>query len=130
MIGVLLGELTYPAHAEQITRRLAAMPETFVALVAEADIDGAPEVLGVAVGRTSWRLTNDRPIAQLITLVTHASRRGSGVGTALVTAVEEWARCRGADRLLVLSGLHRVEAHGWYERRGYRHTGVRLAKDL
>ncbi|SDE28450.1 GNAT family N-acetyltransferase [Auraticoccus monumenti] len=202
VIAALLGELGYPAGPEQVTQRLASMPDTFTTLVAEAvpgsmaqsmagagsmagavagsvvgagagagagsmagagagagsmagagagagagsmvgasagagagaedgaAVDAAAQVVGVAVARTSWRLTDDRPVAQLVTLVTSAGRRGSGAGTALVRAVEDWARQRGATRLLVLSGLQRVDAHQWYQRRGFQHTGVRLAKDL
>jgi GNAT superfamily N-acetyltransferase len=52
------------------------------------------------------------------------------VGRALVSTVERWARDQGASRLSLTSGLHRAEAHRFYEHLGYEEKGVRLARPL
>ena len=43
---------------------------------------------------------------------------------------EAWAKRRGAGKIALTSALHRVEAHDFYKRLGYEHTGVRLAREL
>jgi GNAT superfamily N-acetyltransferase len=52
------------------------------------------------------------------------------VATHLIEAAAAWARERGAVRISLTSALHRREAHAFYLRRGFEHTGVRLAKPL
>jgi len=44
--------------------------------------------------------------------------------------VEHWARSRGCHRIVVTTALKRAEAHAFYERLGYRHTGRRYGKDF
>ena len=69
----------------------------------------------------------------------HASRRGRGIGTALLRAAETEARRRGC-RQVVLS-THSFQAPGFYERHGYTaratvrdwpagHAGVVYARPL
>jgi GNAT superfamily N-acetyltransferase len=43
-------------------------------------------------------------------------QRSKGVGSALLTAVRDWARNAGATHLELDSGLARVDAHRFYER--------------
>jgi GNAT superfamily N-acetyltransferase len=56
--------------------------------------------------------------------------RGSGVGRVIVQAAEHWARERGCRRMVVTTALRRVDAHAFYERIGFTHTGRRYAKDF
>jgi GNAT superfamily N-acetyltransferase len=56
--------------------------------------------------------------------------RGAGIGSSLVTHIEEWATQNGAKRLAVTSATHREEAHAFYEKRDYERTGVRFGKRL
>lgn len=43
-----------------------------------------------------------------------------GIGRALMTAVEEWARARNAVGIRLVSGETRVGAHAFYEKCGYK----------
>ena len=52
-------------------------------------------------------------------LVVDTELRGCGVGGALIAAAVAWSRARGARLLQARSGSHRVEAHGFYRRRGF-----------
>jgi GNAT superfamily N-acetyltransferase len=52
------------------------------------------------------------------------------VGRALVNAIEQWARERGADRLSVTSAEHRSGAHAFYPACGFPYTGRRFSKSL
>ena len=66
--------------------------------------------------------------AHLLVLVVASEARGTGVGTALLRAFEEGALARDASAIVLTSSLHRKDAHAFYERRGFRKTGVRLVK--
>ncbi len=112
------------AIAERVDRLCAdASYESWVAIA-----DGL--VVGFAAGHLVHPIECDRPAAQLIALVTLPGNQGSGTGTVLCHEFEKWAWDCGASRLVVTSGEHRVEAHGFYERRGYARTGIRFGKRL
>lgn len=79
-----------------------------------ASVDGdVVSVAGVVVrlnmydGRHVW--VND--------LVTDADRRSEGHGLALLSFVEDWARERGCENVVLSSGLQRTDAHRFYEER-------------
>lgn len=92
--------------------RLAIPGQHLVAL-----LDGRP------VGLVSGVPADDTAVAELISMYVHPEARGNGVGDALITAVETWARSTGARtlRLTVMDG--NPAASGLYERSGFRFTG-------
>jgi GNAT superfamily N-acetyltransferase len=51
-------------------------------------------------------------------VVTRASR-SQGIGSAIVSAVEQWAREQGERSLRVRSSIVRERAHKFYLREGY-----------
>ncbi len=55
--------------------------------------------------------------------------RGSGAGSALLTAVVDEARRRGQDRLEIWSDKRFTDAHRLYERHGARVVGERVHDD-
>ena len=57
--------------------------------------------------------------AELVGLVVDEALRGRGIGAALVTAAEAWARERGLARLRVRSNVTREATHSFYRRLGY-----------
>ncbi|GAB3866782.1 hypothetical protein GCM10028801_39450 [Nocardioides maradonensis] len=83
-------------------------------------------VVGFAAGHVLYPVEDDQPGAQLIALVTTPAHQGASAGSALCAEFEAWARARGAGRLLVSSGEHRVASHEFYVRRGHRLAGVRF----
>ena len=92
--------------------------------------DPAHALLGLAGGSITPAWESDRPFGRLNILIVAERARGTGVGSALVAAVEAWARGQGAENLVLTSGKQRHEAHRFYESRGYEATGVRLIKRL
>lgn len=60
--------------------------------------------------------------AEILTL--HATRRWAGTGTALVAALEGLGAGQGWGRLWVLTTNDNVDALRFYQRRGFRLTGL------
>jgi len=67
---------------------------------------------------------------RLVALVASEQTSGRGVGAALVRQVEGWGRERGASEIFINSGVQRESARRFYERLGYRVTGVRFSREL
>ena len=72
----------------------------------------------------------DPPACVVTVLVVAERARRRGVGTALAAALEREARKRGCDRLVLGSAERRADAHAFYARLGYAHTGRRFVKVL
>lgn len=47
------------------------------------------------------------------------SARGTGIGTALMSAAEDWLRDRGIPKLMLMVRADNVAVHGFYEAHGY-----------
>jgi GNAT superfamily N-acetyltransferase len=56
--------------------------------------------------------------------------RGQGVGWALISAAEDWARQRGATDVMLTTHKRRTGAHRFYRKMGYEATGYRFYKSL
>jgi ribosomal protein S18 acetylase RimI-like enzyme len=74
---------------------------------------------GVAVGHACVEWAEK---AELGDLWVPAARRGEGIGTLLVAAVERAAAGRGYDRVVLAVGADNDRAIRLYERLGYRRT--------
>jgi len=85
------------------------------AYVAEAD----GEVLGVIAVHTCPFFERAGSWGRIVALVVDEHARGKGVGGELVAAAEEFARSRGCLRMEVTSSDRRVDAHAFYQGRGY-----------
>jgi GNAT superfamily N-acetyltransferase len=108
-------------------RALDADPSSFL-LVAE-DVDG---LSGLASATVMPLLHEDRSWCRLSALVVAEGRRRSGVGRALVEAVEERARASGSRYLEVTSGERpeRAAAHAFYRALGLEEVSRRYLKKL
>jgi PhnO protein len=116
-LASLSWQLGYPADAHDIARRLDELATNHVGevLVAEAD-DGA--VVGWAEASLQRHLVHDAR-AELAGLIVADGARNRGVGTALLHAVEAWARERGLPEVIVRANVIRERAHRFYLREGY-----------
>ena len=117
MTGLSL-ELGYPVSVTELGQRLQALLASTrdVALVAEGP---ALQLLGwIAAGE---RLVLESASRTEITgLVVGAAARRSGVGRALVAAVEAWAVQQGSPLITVRSNILRAESHPFYRSLGFR----------
>lgn len=127
-VGQLITELGYPTTAEAMRNRLAMIltDPSYATFVA----DTGTGVVGVAGGTLDRYYEKDGIYSRLAVLAVSSTARGLGIGSQLVQAVERWAAGKGAREVFVNSGLHRIEAHGFYERCGYTRTGFRFVKPM
>ncbi len=70
------------------------------------------------------------PVCYITALVVAAAARGRGIGRRMLDAADAWARERGCRRIVVTSAEHRADAHTFYERSGFEHTGRRFVRTL
>ncbi len=69
----------------------------------------------------------DGYIGELV-VAEHASRRG--IGRALITAAEAWARDHGLENLTLLTGVFNTEARAFYASLGFAEEEVRLTRRI
>ena len=125
-LAALLGELNYPAGAEEVARRLGVLSEGGDQAVLVAEVEG--KVVGLGCIHVFPVLHADEPLGLITALVVAEGARSGGAGRALVEALEAYARSRGCVRVAVTTANQRAGAHAFYERLGYAHTGRRYVK--
>jgi GNAT superfamily N-acetyltransferase len=124
----LCTQLGYPSESPGMPSRLERLWADRNARVYVADSGGT--IVGLTTIHLRDTINHDAPIAQLTLLVVDEANRTRGVGRALVQAAETFARDRGSNRITVTTALNRTDAHAFYERVGYAHTGRRYGKDF
>ena len=127
-IASLCAQLGYPTPAEAVVSRMDRLRGNGEARVVVA-VTGESAV-GLATIHLRHTINHEAPIGQLTLLVVDESMRGRGVGRVLVAESEAWARARGCKRFVVTTALRRTEAHAFYEKLGFVHTGRRYGKDF
>ncbi len=116
-VSLLSAQLGYPISAAIITERLAMISRSPDHSFFVAEIDGQAagwvHVYGVHL------LESPAPFAEIGGLVVDTQARRQGVGRALMAQAEAWALERGYAEVRLRSGLHRTDAHKFYESIGY-----------
>ena len=87
------------------------------------------QILGLAV----WRLienTHEGRKLYVDDLVTDEQQRSSGVGAALLSRLEGYARQHNCSSLALDSGTQRLRAHAFYFREGLRITSFAFHKPI
>jgi GNAT superfamily N-acetyltransferase len=127
-VAALFVEFEHPTDAAALPGRIARFVADDRRTALVATLSGT--VVGVATAHLYATLHADEPAVMLSALVVTNTVRGQGVGRALVDAVGTWAHERGARRLVVTTALRRADAHAFYERLGFEHTGRRYQRLL
>ena len=80
---------------------------------------------GAVIGAAVVFFRASHRIARLYSIAVAAEARGGGIGESLLAACERMARARGASAMRLEVRTDNAAAQILYERRGYRHFGVR-----
>jgi GNAT superfamily N-acetyltransferase len=129
-LAVLCTQLGYYVIDSQLKVRLEAILRLdYHAIFVATDREG--RILG-------WIHLFERPLliqapgAELGGLIVEERIRGAGVGKALLTAAEQWARSRGLTLVMIRSNTRRTAAHAFYQAAGYElvKTSHTFKKDL
>jgi len=116
-LAELSTQLGYPATADMLRDRLMRVRDEGVGEVFVAT-DAHGRVLGWTHVVPRLHL-EESPFAELAGLVVADGARGAGVGAALLSAAERWARGHGFAHFRVRSNVVRERAHRFYLREGY-----------
>ncbi len=127
-LAVLMTEVGYPTSVDEMGRRLEEISAdpSYDTLIAEQD----GRVLGVAGLHLERFYEKNEPCARIMAFVVGSEHRGRGVGRALISAAEDWARQRGARDVMLTTHKRRADAHRFYQSMGYEATGYRFHKEL
>jgi PhnO protein len=125
----LVEELGYPAPLERVAARLALLASAPDQALFVAEEDGT--LRGWIHVQAFLSLASD-PAGLVTGLVVDPGVRRRGVGRALLTLAEDWARARGLASLRLRSQAMRHEAHAFYVRQGYEvvKTQLQFRKEL
>lgn len=121
-LRALVAEMGYQVGSAQLHARLQALPEGHAVYIAESGSGG----IGWIHVLISHSLIAG-PRAEVAGLAVAQSAQGQGVGSALLSVIEEWAAQRGVGTIHLRSGAEREEAHAFYLSRGYRMVKTQLA---
>lgn len=91
-----------------------------------------PVIIGYAYGTLESRNWNDLLDAcgKLNDLYVDPAARRQGTGRALVNAMLEALRARGAPRVVLLSAWRNPDAHAFFEAMGFRRTMLEMTAEL
>ena len=67
----------------------------------------------------NYENTYSGSMKDLMAIAVEQGLQGGGAGSALLRAVEDWARADGCEAVRLVSGLNRESAHGFYQHQGY-----------
>ena len=119
-VAILSAQLGYPASAETIAERLELLSPSpdhgFYVAEAGEEVTGWVHIYGVRL------LDSPRFFAEIGGLVVDSKARRRGIGHALMAAAEKWASDEGYAEIRLRSGLHRTDAHQFYQSLGYKLT--------
>ena len=112
-VAALAGELGYPCEADTIRKRIKAIGESGLLLVAVTNEPvGFIQTNRICIIEAGFRV-------EIVGLVVSSAVRRSGIGRQLIAEVERWAASIGAEAVVVRSNTKRKEAHDFYPAMGY-----------
>jgi GNAT superfamily N-acetyltransferase len=109
-------ELGYDFDITQTKERLQSILDNPLYILLIAEVNG--EISGYIHG-ADYQCTYCGPLKNIMSFVVFQKYKRHGVGRALITALEEWAKECGSAGVRLVSGFNRVGAHKFYEACGY-----------
>lgn len=108
--------LGYDYDIEKTHQRLKHILENSGNKILVAVLDGA--IVGY-IYSADYECTYSDPLKNILALVVDEGKRGFGIGRALLSAVENWAKESGSSGVRLVSGINREDAHKFYLSCGY-----------
>jgi N-acetylglutamate synthase-like GNAT family acetyltransferase len=127
-IADLLKELGYPSTAAFARHKIAALSASASDTVLVAE--GQGRVVGVAHLHLAELFHEKGLLGRVMAIVVNEEARQAGVGTKLMSSLEELARDTGCVKMEVTSGIQRDWAHAFYRKLGYIEEPKRFVKVL
>lgn len=125
VIAALFTELGYPSSPAEMAGRLPRILDDAGSRILLAETTGGAVIGCIHVGLLAI-LERDLS-AQIMGLVVASTHRRRGVGRALITAAEQWARDQGGGTMYVRTNIIRPDAPAFYTGLGYINTKTQLA---
>jgi len=113
------------AHGEGLRLLVEAQPLTCVAVAEENG-----RIAGMCTGQTVISTAMGGPSVWVEDVVVHPDFRRRGLGSELLTFLEEWAGIRGARRQQLLVDNDNGEAREFYRARGWGGTNFSCLRKL
>ena len=124
-IARLSTELGYPVTGSEISARISAIQKTDGRYIAVAC--GSQSTLLGWVAAEHRLLLESGERVEIVGLVVDSNVRRTGIGNALVSAVESWTTARGISQVFVRSNVARTAAHHFYRELGYERSKTQHA---
>jgi GNAT superfamily N-acetyltransferase len=113
----LIKQLGYDLDRAEFLRRYEAVAADDGHVLMVADLESRL----VALLHAYMRPAIDKPPEVVVqALVVDANERGKGIGEVMMRRAEAWARDKGFSSVSLSSHIRRADAHGFYQRLGYR----------
>ena len=109
-------EMGYDYPKEETRQRIKDILEREHDKIYVAELDGS--VVGY-VHANDYNLIYAPAMKNIMGIAVSNKHKRIGIGKALLTAAEAWAKADGAKGVRLVSGASRKEAHMFYERCGY-----------
>ncbi|MET3116207.1 GNAT superfamily N-acetyltransferase [Undibacterium sp. GrIS 1.8] len=115
-ISLLMPELDYEASEQTILRRFEDVFARSCECVFVAELNS--QVVGFCHATGVRRIDSDG-YGEILTLVVRNEFHRQGIGGHMVRYASDWIYANGFSRVRLGSGVHRVEAHIFYESLGF-----------
>jgi len=118
-IGELIkNELAYEkVDLEKLYTRLSKMKIDDMHITVVADMGG--EIAGFIGAHRGLAYNIETEYIQILAMAVKKDLQNRGIGSQLIKWVEDYAAANNAERIVLTSRLHRVEAHAFYEGNGF-----------
>jgi GNAT superfamily N-acetyltransferase len=115
-IASLMPDLGYEATPTVVLARFQQLMKLPGERILIARLD--EQIVGLCHAKAIWRLDSDG-YGEIMTLVVRAGFQRQGIGRVLVQEASKWIFATGFKRVRLGSGVHRVDAHRFYEALGF-----------
>lgn len=109
-------ELGYMYPLEKVKDRISYITEYTKDIIFVAEQDN--EVIGYIHG-SPYELLYSDSLINILGFVVKEKYRSNGVGSVLISSLENWAKENGYSGVRLVSGADRLNAHRFYQKHGY-----------